>query len=232
MTHQDALIAKALYNDQFESFSGQQTAYPVLREFREKLHATYLKDISHKRLLFIGCGDGHECAGAIHQGASVTGIDISEKAVEFASKKYPEATFQVMDMAHLDFQGPSFDMIISLFSIMYIEPIVDVLINWKKVLQQGGHCLIAVPHPVRKMMRYSQGKYFVKGRQCEVWKGVERFGYYRLFEDYIRAFYAAGLTLIDMQEPEPVKENEMTQDSEVAYPHFLLFVLANEPSRI
>src|SRR6185295_9577031 len=126
------------------------------------------------------------------------------------------------------FNDASFDYITSFFAIMYVEPIVHVLKEWKRILKPDGKCLIAVPHPVRKMMKYSGGNYFVKGRQKEVWKGVERFGYYRLFEDYIKAFYEAGLQLIALEEPQPVKESPNTPDSEVAYPHFLLFVLTHQ----
>jgi hypothetical protein len=101
-----------------------------------------------------------------------------------------------------------------------------VLQEFQRVLQPGGTILLAVPHPVRKMMKYNaNSNYFVKGRQTEVWKGIQRFGYNRLFEDYVDAFVQAKMVLQRLTEPKPIKETPQTADSEINYPHFLLFEL-------
>lgn len=222
----DAEQARELYNRQFEEFSKQQTAYPVLQDLRRKIYAEYLNHIEGRTLLFAGCGDGRECLPAVEKGAEVVGIDVSEKGIAAAKVNCPKAEFFTMDMEATSFKDETFHIIISLFSVMYKENLVSVLSEFRRILKKDGFILLAVPHPVRKMMKYNRSNdYFLKGRQEETWKGIKRFGYHRLFEDYVEAFVASGLNLVQLSEPRPIKENESTPDAELRYPHHLLFKL-------
>jgi ubiquinone/menaquinone biosynthesis C-methylase UbiE len=116
----DALLAQNLYNAQFASFSEKQTAYPLLQEFRRQLFSDYMSQITNKKVLFAGCGDGRECIPAVYaQATSVVGIDISNVAIEHAKNNCPGADFFVMDMEKMSFEQESFDIIISFFAIMY-----------------------------------------------------------------------------------------------------------------
>ncbi len=225
----DSKLTKELYNSQFAHFSEAQTAYLPLRAFREMVFREYRPQIEGSTILFAGCGDGRECLPAVAAGAKkVVGIDVSDVAVDHARKNCPELEFLVMDMETMSFESQSFDLIFSFFSVMYKESLEAVLKEFKRVTKKEGAIILAVPHPVRKMMKYNaNNSYFVKGRQEAVWKGVKRFGYNRLFEDYIEAFRQAGLVLHRLMEPQPVKETLDTPDSEIAYPHFLLFELGS-----
>lgn len=222
----DAELTRELYNSQFASFSESQTAYLPLKVFREQVFADYRNQIAGKTILFAGCGDGRECLPAVAIGAQkVVGIDVSDAGISAASKNCPQGEFLVMDMQNTNFEDASFDTLFSFFSIMYKESLEAVLKEFKRVVKKDGAIILAVPHPVRKMIKYNANNYFVKGKREEVWKGIKRFGYNRLFEDYIDAFCNAGLVLHRLVEPKPVKESPETSESEIAYPHFLLFEL-------
>ncbi len=225
--NKDLLEAQQLYNNQAETFSQQQTEYSVVQDFKQKIYHQ-LGNLAGKKVLFTGCGDGRECIFAVNQGAHVTGIDISDKLIDAAKNNCPNARFFVMDHAHQDFADNSFDIIISLFSVMYTEDLKALLKEFRRLLSPNGKIVIAVPHPVRKMVKYNAMNYFVKGKQYEQWKGIERFGYYRLFEDYVAAFIAAGLKLHTLLELQPIKETESTPDTDVSYPHFLMFTLIKD----
>ncbi len=220
----DSQLAKEIYNKQFENYTKNQTAYSPVQELKQKIHQELglLKD---KMVLFAGCGDGKECIPAAQAGAHVIGIDISEQCINHAQQNCPEGQFFVMDLANLSFENKCIDIIIALFSVMYVRDLSGLLKEHKRVLKDDGFIILAVPHPIRKMVKYNNMNYFVKGKQFENWKGIERFGYYRLFEDYIASFTEAQLRLVQLTEPKPLKENAQTPDSEINYPHFLTFKL-------
>ena len=222
---EDAQFAKELYNSQSEEFSKKQTEYCVLQDFRSSLYRDHLTNIETKKILFAGSGDGRECIPATIMGAKVIGVDISEKLVELSQKNCPQADFFVMDIERMAFENAFFDVVVSFFVVMYKEDLQAVLQEFRRVLKDDGMIIIAVPHPVRRMMKYNNFCYFVKGKKYDTWKGVTRFGYNRLFEDYIDAFVKSGLKLIQLVEPKPIKESLDTLDQEINYPHFLLFKL-------
>jgi len=224
----DSLLSKELYNKQFKEFSEKQTQYKVVQELKNKVNIEFLTNIENKSVLFAGCGDGRECIYASEQKAKVTGIDISEKGIELAQKNCPNADFFVMDIEDMRFDNNHFDIIISLFVIMYKENLTNVLLEYQRVLKDKGFIIIVVPHPIRKMIKYNDGNYFVKGKKNENWRGIKRFGYYRLIEDYVSSFTSSDLKLIELMEPKPIKESPNISDFDVSYPHFLIFKLVKD----
>lgn len=221
----DASLAKKLYNEQFETYEKNQAQYSVVQDARNILYEM-VGNLKSKKVLFVACGDGTECMPAIAQGAHVVGIDISDAAIEVAKKNCPQAQFHVMDFTQLNFEDASFDAIVGLFSVCYTQDLAATLSEFKRVLKSDGCIMLLEPHPVRKMVKYNNSNYFVKGRQKEVWRGIERFGYYRLFEDYVDACVNSGLKIVELKEPKPIKENSETPDAEVNHPHFLMLRLA------
>ncbi len=222
--NKDALEAKELYNKQAKTFATNQSHYAPVQDLKKNIF-TYLGNLQGQKVLFIGCADGYECAPAIEQGAHVTGIDISENLIAQAKGKYPQAQFHVMDQQQLSFENESFDLIIAFFSVMYTQNLEALYQEFHRVLKKEGKIAVAVPHPIRKMMKYNGANYFVKGKQYETWKGVARFNYYRLFEDYVDACTAAELLLIKAMEPKPIAESESASKDDLSYPHFLVMVM-------
>lgn len=222
----DAIEAKELSNKQATTFSTNQSHYAPVQELKKNIFS-YLGNLAGKKVLFIGCADGYECMPAIEQGAEVTGIDISDTLIEQAQSNYPQANFLVMDQESLTFADKSFDLIISLFSVMYSQDLDAIYRGFGRVLKKGGRIVIAILHPIRKMMKYNGMNYFVKGKQYENWKGIARFNYYRLFEDYVNALEGTGLKLHKVMEPKPIKESESAHD-DTSYPHFLVLILVGD----
>lgn len=228
MNH-DTQEAKKLYNDQAHTFSNNQLHYAPVQELKHNIYA-YLGDLKNQKILFAGCADGHECSRALEQGAQVTGIDVSDKLIDAAKGHYPEAHFFVMDQVDLTFSDESFDIVISMFTVMYTKDLQKLFKEFGRVLKKDGKIIIAAPHPIRKMIKYNNMNYFVKGKQYENWKGVSRYNYYRLIEDYVEATNEAGLTLHKLMEPKPIKENENETNEHISYPHFLVLVLKKDNS--
>lgn len=212
----DAKLAKRLYNEEALSYLEKHRANPIVIGLRKRVNKL-LGEVKGKNILFIGCGDGSEARYAIENGAKVTGIDISERCINAAKRNFPKENFLVMDFENSDFEDGQFDMIVSIFSIMYKRNLKHCLEELKRIKKKDGIMVIVVPHPVRKMVKYSNMDYFVRGKKFEVWEGNKRFNYYRILEDYINTITEIGLKI------DKVFEHKETVDT---YPHNLVMVIS------
>ena len=219
--NQDAKEAQQLYDSQAELFISKQAVNDEVHELRTIVYKLAGLKASDK-ILFAGCGDGVECVEADNTSATVTGVDISPKNIEHAQQlMLKHADFEVMDIQNLSFSDAEFDTVISILTVMYIEDLTTVLTGFKRIAKANGKIIIAVPHPLIKMMKYNaKNNYFLHGKQWEEWNGIRRFNYYRIFEDYSAAFNEAGLTIRNILEPEPISSSES-----VKYPSFIIFEL-------
>lgn len=217
----DAQLAKDLYNCHADNYFSNQNQYPVVRYLRQEIN-NLIGEPRNKKILFIGCGDAEEARFAIERGAEVAGIDVSEKCIELARKKFPEQKFEVMDFEKTDFENSQFDMIVSIFSVMYKKSLDSVLLEFKRILKKNGEIIIAVPHPIRKMVKYNNMDYFVRGKRIEIWKGNKRFNYYRTIGDYVNAVTENGLLIDKLFEPKVPKEYEENTVLELNHPHHLI----------
>ncbi len=107
-------------------------------------------EVMHKRVLEIGCGQGGVCINIAMNGAyAVTGIDVSDKALQAASrvKERFEAdglirrdilTFEKAFAEELPFADESFDLIIADNVFEHVSDLTKTLIECKRVLKPEG----------------------------------------------------------------------------------------------
>jgi len=223
----DSKQAKKLYNKQFELYSENQKNYKGAQNLRKKVTELIGDDVKNKKVLFAGCGDGFECLKVAQNGAEVFGIDISEIGIKLAKQNLSNfcENFFVGDFENTSFEDEQFDVLVSMLSIMYKKDITNVLNEFNRILKNDGNIIIAVPHPIRKMIKYNNMNYFVRGKKFETWQKTKRFNYYRIIEDYINAFYDAKLIVTKVIEPKPPKENETMSELDLHYPHYIIFKL-------
>lgn len=222
-------LAQEMYDQQASSYSKTISLYKNI-VFIRKLVYSLLCPVSEKKILSIGCGDGAECVLFAENGARVIGIDSSVELISIAKNHHskPGTDFFVMDYEKTSFENAVFDGIISLLSIMYKEDLTKVLLELKRILKQDGTMVIVVPHPVRKMVKYSDFNYFASGLHYETCEGVKRYNYYRTTEEYYGLIKESGLIAESILEPRPDLDkpykviNNVRED---LYPHVLIFVL-------
>ncbi len=77
----------------------------------------------------------------------------------------------MMDYEETSFEDKTFDGIISIMSIMYKEDLTKVLLELKRILKQDGTIIVVAPHPLRKMIKYSDFNYFASGLHYKTWGG-------------------------------------------------------------
>ncbi|MBB4301255.1 SAM-dependent methyltransferase [Rhodobium orientis] len=105
-------------------------------------------------ILDIGCGKGALAAALIERGATITGLDPNEIALEEAKKAAPEAEFHLLSGAELPYEDGAFDGAIFLNSLHHI-PEADMTTALAEAARVcGAGTTVVVVEPV------ADGSYF------------------------------------------------------------------------
>ena len=103
-----------------------------------------------KKTLDFGCGGGFVAYALSFIAKSSTGIDISENAIAYASKRFKRANYFCMDFAQLLETTDKYDFV---YSSEVIEHVSDINLYMKTLahlVKKGGHAYITTPdlgHP-------------------------------------------------------------------------------------
>jgi SAM-dependent methyltransferase len=180
--------------------------------------ASFLDEIlppAGRQTLEIGCGEGRVARDLAARKHRVIGIDSSPTLLRYARDADPEGRYELVDAAHLPFDGASFDLVVAYNSLMDISDMPGAVREAARVLEPGGRFCISVTHPVNDAGRFDsdepdaafiiRGSYF--GRRP--FEGhFERDGLEMTFrgwtyalEDYWRALEAAGFVVERLREP-------------------------------
>lgn len=109
------------------------------------LFDNYLKE--KDKVLDLGCGNGRYYGVVKYNNADYIGIDNSEKLLEEARKKYPEARFQLADALSIPFADKSFDKVYSMAVFHHIPSKkirLEFLKEAKRVLKDDGIFVLTV----------------------------------------------------------------------------------------
>jgi len=103
------------------------------------------------RVLDVPCGEGRIAGRLARMGCEVVGIDYTERWIDLARERYPEATFHHGDMRSLAYED-EFDAVVNWFtSFGYFDPPTNdqVLASFARALRPGGCLLLEVHNPWR-----------------------------------------------------------------------------------
>lgn len=132
-----------------ELVSNQGT--PHHREILNPCVERLLGGVKGKKLLDAGCGEGYLARHYAKLGATVTGVDISEKLIEISKKLARETeinvAFQVGDLSNLEVQDDSFDLILCNLVLLNIPCFQKALSEFNRILKPGGVLVVSIVHP-------------------------------------------------------------------------------------
>ena len=125
-------------------------------------HVSRLNDIVERlgkgrgrSLLDFGCASGNIAGALSSQGFVVTGCDISEGMVEDARRRFGDCVeILLIEEGSLPFDDESFDVVITVSVLEYVDEIAMTLTELARILKKDGLLLATVPnerHPVRWM---------------------------------------------------------------------------------
>ncbi|MCO4782083.1 MAG: class I SAM-dependent methyltransferase [Candidatus Cloacimonetes bacterium] len=114
-----------------------------------KLLLSELHDVSGKKILDFGCGDGVLTYELEKCGAHAHGVDLSEIAVQFGKERHLQlgsnATFKVGSCLEAPYEDNYFDAIVSSDVIEHVPSAKKFLEEVKRILKPNGVAIISTP---------------------------------------------------------------------------------------
>jgi len=107
------------------------------------------------RVLDYGCGYGDIAQAISPAFTEVVGVDVSEERIAWARKEFAPIQFQVCGSNQLDFPTASFQTVISIVVINFVDNPDRYLSECYRVLSPGGNLVLAAaaPDPIRSFTR-------------------------------------------------------------------------------
>ena len=201
-----------------------------------------LGDVSGKRVIDIGCGEGRFCRLLTGLGAETTGIDLTEALIERARSLAVGRENYVVgnaeDLSQMNHE--SFDLAVSYIVLVDLFDYRRSIQAAFRVLRPGGRFIVCNVHPMRsstplgwirqgnEKLFYPVDNYTIEGPREFSWWGKPFINMHRTLSSYISAFLEAGFVLEGVQEPTPsdaqLAENP-TFDDEFRIPNFIIYQL-------
>jgi len=121
------------------------TVLPFFARFGAEM-AAWLPPSTHgDRLLDLGAGIGAVATPAMERGYGVVAVDCAAEMVMRLRVEHPEMDARVMDVASLDFEDGSFDVVAAGFVMHLLPDPVATMREVRRVLRPGGAFLFTVP---------------------------------------------------------------------------------------
>lgn len=186
-----------------------------------------LSDVRGKKVLDLGCGEGGYSRELAKRNADVVAIDCSEASISYSIE---QAKANGLSIQHFirnsnDLYGIddcTFDIVLCSMMLMDCEDFEGTIREVVRVLKPSGKLFASVLHPCfngnynEGIGRQGEGinrqvvvkNYFSptqweaplnNGKTSVIWR-------HRTLEDYVKVFVKSGLTIIDLNEPQPTKE--------------------------
>jgi SAM-dependent methyltransferase len=99
-----------------------------------------------ERVLDIACGTGEWLRAGLEQGARISGIDISYKALRSAEQHLPKGCFVQGSAEYLPYAANSFDLVTCFGALEHFADKNAALKEMKRVLTENGRVVILVPN--------------------------------------------------------------------------------------
>lgn len=176
-------------------------ANPLI-EAEQPIVERLLADVPAGRALDAACGTGRHAKhlAAKHE---TYGVDASPEMLAVAREAAPGAAFDTADLEALPFPDGHFDVVVCALALCHLSDISKAVSELGRVARVGAKVVLTDPHPLNVAIishlfvpTTEGGLGFVRNHQRRV-------------GDYLRAFDAAGLRVVQCVEP-PVPESGMT----------------------
>ncbi|MDT7550715.1 MAG: hypothetical protein QOE84_3109 [Actinomycetota bacterium] len=180
--------------------------------------AGLLGEVRGRDVLEVGCGAAQAARWLVDAGARVTAFDVSMGQLRQARVLDERSGVRVdrliqADAQAMPFRGASYDVVVSAFgAIPFVADSAGVMREIARVLRPGGRLVFSVTHPIRWAFPDDPGQrgltvrqsYFDRTPYVEVDdSGTATYvEHHRTLGDRVRELVAAGLSLVDLIEPE------------------------------
>ena len=167
-------------------------------------------DVRGKRVLELGCGDGHNAVAFARQGAIAIGIDASGQALTAARQRAAEEGVRLElyegDLADLPFaRADTIDVVFSAQVLGDVDDINRVFRQVHRVLKPGALFVFSVPHPARFLVDLGDpDRPTLAGRSYFDTSPFDT-AHQRTIGDIFTGLVRSGFRVDTVLEPEPVR---------------------------
>lgn len=187
----------------------------------------FMGDVKDKKILDLGCGEGGYSRELAKRGAELVSVDCSKKAIEHAIRLADDERLPIRHLVRnsndlFDIDPEQFDIVLCSMMLMDCEDFKGTIQEIVRVLKPGGRLFASVLHPCfdgnhdTGIGRQGHGidrqvvvkNYFEPGEwEAPLYKGtIPVIWRHRTFEEYVKTFVSAGLTIVDLNEPRATDE--------------------------
>jgi len=209
----------------YRAHCGEEANWNKLVEIPAMLRM--LGDVAGKRVVDIGCGQGHYAIELSLRGATVLGIEPSETMRRYAARSAAEADVELELWAGggerlAELEDGSRDIVLCAMMLEYVDDITALFAQARRVLRAGGFVAASVVHPVRMGSRREAlpdsdkavvvDRYLTLREHGFAWlrdgqgRPVTFTSHHRTVEQYVSALREAGFLIEQILEPAPVPE--------------------------
>jgi len=142
----------------------------LTRFFHEFGHRVVQLLIKNKngKIIDLGCGNGEHFRYIKNH--NIVGIDVNEKRLETARKKYPDISLYQESINHLSFKDEQFDSAVAIYVLEHLVDLQMALSEVKRILKPGGEFIMIIP---TENFIYKLGREFTVKRYVEKKCGVD-----------------------------------------------------------
>jgi ubiquinone biosynthesis O-methyltransferase len=118
----------------------------ITERLERQLILELVGDVSGRRVLDVGCGDGEFAVELTKRHAIVVGIDASSEMIDAAKGRSKlqktDAAFQVATAEHLPFSAEQFDVVTAITILCFVDDAASIFREMARVLRPGGRLVI------------------------------------------------------------------------------------------
>lgn len=128
-----------------------------------------------KKILDIGCGDGHNMYYLSKWKQNlVIGIELSQDTIRIAKKRYPNLDIRHMNAEKIKFQNQEFDEVYAIDILEHVDKLDKVVKEIYRVIKVGGKLIVGVPYEKsERLLLKIRPSYFREIHHVRIFKGAE-----------------------------------------------------------
>ncbi|MGD2115811.1 MAG: class I SAM-dependent methyltransferase [Acidobacteriota bacterium] len=236
-------------DDFFERYSAKRSKEDSMNDILIDPAVESLLDgieLQGRRALDVGCGWGELAAKLADRGAEVVAFDQAGRMIERALRERGDRGVEFLHTTLDAFDPPpsSFDLVVSVMSIHYVEDLVGAFRRIHGWLRPGGHLCVMMEHPCVTAsvdlhgdgtQRHSYiNHYFEEGPRLMEWLTVPVLKQHHTMEGIVGGLLRTGYRLVSLVEPHPHKEVQQKipkLDKVSNFPHYLGFKARKEDTQ-